>query len=74
MQNTMIDLVPMLIICAVGLGAGVLGGVIGFGTTLSPFLTDCAGPGHYFEAGNAAQLNDVFGKIATQLGDLRVTK
>ena len=48
--------------------------VIGFGTTLSPFLTDCAGPGHYFEAGNAAQLNDVFGKIATQLGDLRVTK
>ena len=48
--------------------------VIGFGTTLSPFLTDCAGPGHFFEASNAAQLNDVFGKIATQLGDLRVTK
>ncbi|MEY4910925.1 MAG: hypothetical protein RL761_588, partial [Pseudomonadota bacterium] len=24
----------MLIICAVGLGAGVLGGVIGFGTTI----------------------------------------
>ena len=48
--------------------------VIGFGTTLSPFLADCAGPGHFFEASNAAQLNDVFGKIATQLGDLRVTK
>lgn len=48
--------------------------VIGFGTKLSPFLTDCAGPGHYFEASNAAQLSDVFNKIATQLGDLRVTK
>ena len=48
--------------------------VIGFGTTLSPFLTDCAGPGHYFEANNAAQLTDVFGKIATQLGDLRISK
>lgn len=48
--------------------------VIGFGTTLSPFLTDCAGPGHFYEASNAAQLSDVFNKIATQLGDLRVTK
>ena len=48
--------------------------VIGFGTTLSPFLSDCAGPGHFFEANNAAQLTDVFGKIATQLGDLRISK
>ena len=48
--------------------------VIGFGTTLSPFLTDCAGAGHFFEAKNAAELNDVFNKIATQLGDLRVSK
>ena len=30
--------------------------------------------GHYYEASNAAQLSDVFNKIATQLGDLRVTK
>ena len=48
--------------------------VIGFGTTLSPFLSDCAGPGHFFEANNAAQLTNVFGKIATQLGDLRISK
>ncbi len=48
--------------------------VIGFGTTLSPFLTDCAGPGHFFEASDAAELSDVFSKIATQLGDLRVSK
>ena len=34
MQAIMTDIVPMLIICAVGLGAGVLGGVIGFGTTI----------------------------------------
>ena len=33
-----------------------------------------AGPGHFFEATDAAQLADVFSKIASQLGDLRVTK
>lgn len=40
------DLLPMLIICAVGLGAGVLGGVIGFGTTilLMPPLVYFYGP------------------------------
>ena len=46
MQNIMLDIVPMLIICAVGLGAGVLGGVIGFGTTilLMPPLVHFYGP------------------------------
>lgn len=48
--------------------------VIGFGTTLNPIMTECAGPGHFFEAQDAAQLNDVFSKIAAQMGDLRVTK
>lgn len=47
--------------------------VIGFGTSLNPIMTDCAGPGHFFEATNAAQLSDVFSKIAAQMGDLRVS-
>ena len=34
MIGAMPDLLPMLILCAVGLGAGVLGGVIGFGATI----------------------------------------
>lgn len=40
------DLLPMLLVCAVGLGAGVLGGVIGFGTTilLMPPLVHFYGP------------------------------
>lgn len=40
------DLWPMVLICAVGLGAGVLGGVIGFGTTilLMPPLVYFYGP------------------------------
>jgi hypothetical protein len=48
--------------------------VIGFGTSLNPVMTDCAGPGHFFEAADAAELQDVFSKIATQLGDLRISK
>lgn len=48
--------------------------VIGFGTTLNPIMTECAGPGRYFEAQDAATLSDVFSKIAAQLGDLRVSK
>ena len=40
------ELLPMLLICAIGLGAGVLGGVIGFGTTilLMPPLVHFYGP------------------------------
>ncbi|MBK6801128.1 Tad domain-containing protein [Novosphingobium sp.] len=48
--------------------------VIGFGTSLNPAMTECAGPGHFFEAQDSAELNDVFNKIAAQMGDLRVSK
>lgn len=48
--------------------------VIGFGTTLNPVMTDCAGAGHFFEAKSAAELNDIFSKIAAQMGDLRISK
>lgn len=48
--------------------------VIGFGTTLNPAMTNCAGVGHFFEAKNSAELNDIFSKIAAQMGDLRVSK
>ncbi|MEO5597810.1 MAG: Tad domain-containing protein [Novosphingobium sp.] len=48
--------------------------VIGFGQTLNPVLTNCAGPGHSFEASNAAALSDVFSSIAAAMGDLRVSK
>lgn len=48
--------------------------VIGFGTTLNPVMTQCAGPGHSFEAKNAADLNSVFTKIAAAMGDLRIAK
>lgn len=48
--------------------------VIGFGVDLNPIMTDCAGPGHSFVANDAAELQNVFSKIAAQLGDLRITK
>ena len=48
--------------------------VIGFGTTLNPAMTNCAGVGHFFEAKNSAELSDIFSKIAAQMGDLRVSK
>ena len=48
--------------------------VIGFGVALNPVLTSCAGPGRAFEAADAAELQNVFSKIAAQLGDLRVSR
>ena len=48
--------------------------VIGFGTKLNPVLTTCAGPGHSFEADNGAELQAVFSKIASELGNLRVSR
>lgn len=48
--------------------------VIGFGTSLNPIMTECAGPGRSFEAANAAELSEVFSKIAESLGDLRISK
>ena len=48
--------------------------VIAFGTSVNDAMTECAGPGHYFEAKNAAQLDDAFASIARSMGDLRVSK
>ena len=48
--------------------------VIGFGTTLNPVLTGCAGAGHAFSAQNATQLTAAFSAIAAQLGGLRISK
>ncbi|WP_295635896.1 Tad domain-containing protein [Novosphingobium sp.] len=48
--------------------------VIGFGTTLNPVLTSCAGVGHAYSAQNASQLTAAFSSIASQLGNLRISK
>ena len=48
--------------------------VIGFGTSLNPIMTDCAGPGHSFEAKDSAELSKIFNQIALQMGDLRISK
>lgn len=48
--------------------------VIGFGTTLNPVMTTCAGEGHYFVAEDAEELNATFATIAKSLSDLRVTR
>lgn len=48
--------------------------VVGFGTVMTDMLKTCAGDGHWFQADDAAQLNDVFNKIAKAMGDLRISK
>jgi Flp pilus assembly protein TadG len=48
--------------------------IVGFGTTLNPVMTECAGAGRYFEASDATELNDVFSQIAASMGDLRISK
>ena len=48
--------------------------VIGFGTTLNPIMTDCAGPGKSFEASDTSELNEIFSRIAASIGDLRISK
>lgn len=48
--------------------------VIAFGTELSPMLANCAGPGHAFEASDAASLNQAFDDIAKSIGDLRISR
>lgn len=48
--------------------------VIGFGTKLNPVLTNCAGPGHSFEADDEGELKAAFSTIAAQLGNLRVSR
>lgn len=48
--------------------------VIGFGVSLNPVMTECAGEGHFFEAADADELGDVFSRIAASMGDLRITR
>ena len=48
--------------------------LIAFGTSVNPVMTECAGPGHYFEASNSAELGSAFSKIAREIGNLRVSK
>ena len=48
--------------------------VIGFGTSLNPIMKDCAGPGHYFEAADAEQLNASFATIARNMSRLRIER
>ncbi len=48
--------------------------VIGFGTSLNPIMKDCAGPGHFFEAADAAQLNATFAAIAKNMSRLRIER
>ncbi|QVM82689.1 Tad domain-containing protein [Novosphingobium decolorationis] len=48
--------------------------VIGFGTEMTDMLKTCAGPGHWFQADNADQLNDAFDAIAKAMGDLRIVQ
>jgi Flp pilus assembly protein TadG len=48
--------------------------VIGFGTTMTQVMKDCAGNGRWFQADDATQLNTAFAKIAASMGDLRISK
>ena len=48
--------------------------VIAFGTELNPLLSDCAGPGHAFQANNGDELAGIFAKIAGSISNLRITK
>ena len=48
--------------------------VIGFGTSLNPIMTECAGAGRYFEAQDSDELQEVFSNIAKQMGNLRISK
>lgn len=47
---------------------------IAFGTELNPVMTNCAGEGYYFAAGNAEQLDHAFKTIAKSIGDLRLAQ
>ena len=48
--------------------------VIAFGTELNPLLSDCAGPGHAFQADSGDELAGIFAKIARSISNLRITK
>jgi hypothetical protein len=46
--------------------------VIGFGTTVSQVMQNCAGTGRWFQAKNAPELSKAFATIAAAVGDLRI--
>ena len=48
--------------------------VIAFGTKVNESMVECAGPGHYFEAANADELDRSFKSIARSMGDLRISR
>ena len=48
--------------------------LIAFGTALNPIMTECAGPGHAFEAADSAKLGQAFDDIAKSIGDLRIAR
>ena len=48
--------------------------LIAFGVEMNPVMADCAGPGHAFSAGNAAELDNAFARIAQNIGDLRISR
>ena len=47
--------------------------VIACGTSINPMLSQCAGPGHAFQADDATMLGETFNTIAKTISDLRVT-
>lgn len=47
---------------------------VGFGVSMNPIFTKCAGPGQAFAAMNATELENAFVQIATRIGDLRLVK
>lgn len=47
--------------------------VVAFGTNLNPIMTECAGPGHFFEARNSAELSAAFTAIARSMSELRIS-
>jgi hypothetical protein len=48
--------------------------VIGFGTSVSNLMKQCAGNGRWFKADDADELTAIFDKIAAAMGDLRISK
>ena len=48
--------------------------LIAFGTEMNAVMKQCAGPGRYYEAADAAALSDAFSDIAGNIGELRLTK
>lgn len=48
--------------------------VIAFGTEVNDAMVECAGPGKYFEAADADQLDDAFRQIAESFGNLRISE